>query len=224
VNRLKAREAVRKYVHFLEPPIWQRQKSAKQQIPAQTTRAMNQSLVFSALASCLNFKSDLHINPCISREISLCRWAAPLLPGPRSQRSRMEYVVYKINAVLRGIKSTGYVQQIAVVYRLSTARQRRFGITNRQEELSPTRSKLRATLFSGISRWFGIYVFRAACLVIVESSDTNIFSSPRGASTLILGQEDVKKSISLIFRGFLTSCKMYGDGSVIAVGHPGAIF
>jgi hypothetical protein len=35
----------------------------------------------------------------------------------------MEYVVYKISAVLRGIKSTGYVQQIADVYRLSTARQ-----------------------------------------------------------------------------------------------------
>ena len=34
----------------------------------------------------------------------------------------MEYVVYKISAVLRGIKSTGYVQQIALVYRLSTAR------------------------------------------------------------------------------------------------------
>jgi hypothetical protein len=38
----------------------------------------------------------------------------------------MEYVVYKISAVLRGIKSTGYVQQIAVVYRLSTARQQDF--------------------------------------------------------------------------------------------------
>jgi hypothetical protein len=30
------------------------------------------------------------------------------------------------------------------------------------------------------------------------------------------GQEDVKKLISLIFRGFLTSCKMYADGSAIA--------
>jgi len=35
----------------------------------------------------------------------------------------MEYVFYKISAVLMGIKSTGYVQQIALVYRLSTARQ-----------------------------------------------------------------------------------------------------
>jgi hypothetical protein len=34
----------------------------------------------------------------------------------------MEYVVCKISAVLRGIKSTGYVLQIALVYRLSTAR------------------------------------------------------------------------------------------------------
>jgi hypothetical protein len=42
----------------------------------------------------------------------------------------MEYVVYKINAVLRGIKSTGYVQQIAVVYRLSTARQPLWHITD----------------------------------------------------------------------------------------------
>jgi hypothetical protein len=150
VNRLKAREAVRKYVHFLEPPIWQRQKSAKQQIPAQTTRAMNQNSVFFRPGKLPELQIGSSYKSLYFKGNQLKSVGCSVAPRTRSQRSRMEYVVYKINAVLRGIKSTGYVQQIAVVYRLSTARQRRFGITNRQEELSPTRSKLRATLFSPV--------------------------------------------------------------------------
>jgi len=46
VNRLNPKEAVRKYVRFLEPLVWQRQKPTTREIPVQITGSMNQSSNF----------------------------------------------------------------------------------------------------------------------------------------------------------------------------------
>jgi hypothetical protein len=83
VNQLKAKEAVRKCVRFLEPSIWQRQRPTRQQIPVQTTGSLNQSSVFFRTGELHDHQSHFQLMHGISRKINLSRLAVPLLPRPQ---------------------------------------------------------------------------------------------------------------------------------------------
>jgi hypothetical protein len=88
VNQLKAKEAVRKCVRFLEPSIWQRQRPTRQQIPVQTTGSLNQSSVFIRTGELQEHQSHFQLMHGIFKENQLKSVGCSIAPQtPRTWRS-----------------------------------------------------------------------------------------------------------------------------------------